>query len=347
MGLNQTQGNNGSKGKIAVIGAGAIGGVIAGYLADKGEQVVLVAPPEHCFSISRNGLIIEGVRGRLCIRLPVTNQLDEQVDIAIVATKTLDLDKAIAKNLEYLRNAYIVSVQNGIRGEMIIAKQLGADRLYPSIVMFGATYLAPGKIVHNFEGDWIVGEMNAGTREMLHEIIKITSRIFPSPVSDDIAGMKWMKLFINANNCLPAIVGKSMQETFCNVSLCKISMRIWQEGLDIVNKAKITLSSLPTFPVDQLMQLVAMPLDESAKIFSTIMLNLSQEPLYGSILQSIHRGRPSEIDYINGEFVKLAASMGEMAPLNARLVHMVHDVEQSGKFLSEKALLNLTQELIQ
>jgi 2-dehydropantoate 2-reductase len=333
--------------KIAIIGAGAIGGVIAGYLANKGEKAVLVAPPEYCSSISRNGLIIEGVRGRLCVRLPVTTQLDEQVDIAVVATKILDLDNAIAQNFSYLKDTNIVSVQNGVRGERIIAERLGAARLFPSIVMFGATLLAPGKIEHNFEGDWVVGGMNAGAREMLHKIIKITSTIFPSPVSDDIAGMKWMKLFINASNCLPAIMGKSIQETFCNIPLCKISMRIWQEGLDVVNKAKIALSSLPSFQVDRLAQLVAMPLDESAKIFSTIMLNLSQEPLYGSILQSIHRGRLSEIDYINGEFVNLAASMGQKAPLNARLVQMVHDVEQNGKFLSEEALLNQTRELIQ
>jgi 2-dehydropantoate 2-reductase len=333
--------------KMAIIGAGAIGGVIAGYLANKGAQVVLVAPPEHCSSISRNGLIIAGVRGRLCVKLPVATQLDEQVDIAIVATKTLDLDKAIAQNFSYLKDTNIVSVQNGVRGERIIAERLGAAGLFPSIVMFGATYLAPGKIVHNFEGDWIVGGKNSGARDMLHEIRKVTSRIFPSPISDDIAGMKWMKLFINANNCLPAIVGKSMQETFCNIPLCKISMRIWQEGLDVVNRAKITVSSLPTFPVERLTQLASMPLDESAKIFSTIMLNLSKEPLYGSILQSIRRKRPSEIDYINGEFVNLAASMGQEAPLNARLVQMVHDIEQNGKFLSEDALRNQTQELIQ
>ena len=89
-----------------------------------------------------------------------------------------------------------------------------------------------------------------------------------------------------------------------------------------------------------------MPLDESAKIFSSIMLNLSTEPLYGSILQSIQKKRPSEIDYINGEFVRLAASIGQRAPLNERLVQMVHDVEKSGKFISEDALLNQTREWI-
>jgi len=332
--------------KVAVIGAGAIGGVVAGYLTDKGEEVLLVSPPKQVDTIALGGLTIEGVRGKLSVRLPVKSQLEEQVDLAILATKILDLEKSMTQNIAYLKDVPVISIQNGVRAERIIADRLGAQRLFPSIVMFGATYLAPGKIIHNFEGDWIIGHTNAGPNEMLHEITKVTSKIFPSPISADIGGMKWLKLFINANNCLPAIVGKSIQETFCHIPLCKISVRIWQEGLDLVTKANIALSSLPTFPVERLSQLVVMPLDESAKIFSTIMLNLSKEPLYGSILQSIRRKRPSEIDYINGEFVNLAASIGQKAPLNERLVQMVHDVEKSGKFLSEAELTNQTRDLM-
>jgi 2-dehydropantoate 2-reductase len=270
--------------------------------------------------------------------------LDESVALAILATKTLDLEKAIAQNSPYLGDVSLISVQNGVRAERIIAERLGSQRLFPSIVMFGATYVASGKIVHNFEGDWIVGHANDSAPEMLQDIMEVTSKIFPSPVSSDIEGMKWLKLFLNANNCLPAILGKSIQETFSNISICKISVRIWQEGLHIVNKAGISVSSLPTFPVERFTQLVSLPLDEAAKIFSSMMLNLSKEPLYGSILQSIRRKRPSEIDYINGEFVQLATSIGRKAFLNERLVQMVHDVEKIGKFLSEDALISQTRQ---
>jgi 2-dehydropantoate 2-reductase len=330
--------------KVAVIGAGAIGGLAAGYLLDKGEEVLLVSPPRYVSAISQNGLTIEGIRGRLCVRLPVKNRLDEPVDLTIVATKIPDLEKAITQNSPYLKDVPLISVQNGVRAERIIAAHLGTQRLFPSIVMFGATCLAAGRIVHNFEGDWIIGRMKAGAQEMLHEIAKVTSKIFPTSVGEDIEGMKWLKLFINANNCLPAILGKSMQETFSHITICKISMRMWQEGLHIVNKAGITVSSLPTFPVERLTQLVTMSLDESAKIFSATMVHLSEEPLYGSILQSIRRKRPSEIDYINGEFVELARSIGQKASLSERLVQMVHDVERSGKFLSEDALISQTRE---
>src|SRR4030042_1722461 len=124
--------------KVAVIGAGAIGGLVAGYLVEK---------------------------------------------------------------CAYLKDVPVISVQNGVRAERIIAERLGAQRLFPSIVMFGATYLAPGKIVHNFEGDWIVGQANAGPNDMLHEITKVTSKIFPSPDSGAMGGIKWLKLFITATNC--------------------------------------------------------------------------------------------------------------------------------------------------
>ncbi|MFH0763066.1 MAG: ketopantoate reductase C-terminal domain-containing protein, partial [Candidatus Omnitrophota bacterium] len=83
------------------------------------------------------------------------------------------------------------------------------------------------------------------------------------------------------------------------------------------------------------------PILEAAKIFSGIMLNLSKEPLYGSILQSIKRGRASEIDYINGEFVRMAEENNFKAPLNEKLVEMVHQVEKTGKFFSKEQLLKM------
>jgi 2-dehydropantoate 2-reductase len=103
---------------------------------------------------------------------------------------------------------------------------------------------------------------------------------------------------------------------------------------------------LPDFPLERLTKLTSLPLDEAAKIFCGIMSNLSKEPLYGSILQSIKRGRASEIDYINGEFIRLAEAQNLEAPLNKRLVEMVHSVEQNKKFFTQDELIACTRELI-
>ncbi len=153
-------------------------------------------------------------------------------------------------------------------------------------------------------------------------------------------GMKYLKIFVNANNCIPAILGVSMQEAFSDLEISRISINIWKEGFGIISYAGVRLSSLPGFPLENITKLISLPSEEGAKIFSGIMAKLSQEPLYGSILQSIKRGRSSEIDYINGEFVNLAKENKLDAPINSKLVKMVHEVEIRGKFLNKGELLN-------
>lgn len=325
--------------KIAVIGAGAIGGLVAGYLKHKRADVFLVGRPDSVEAIGKNGLHISGTRGNLLIRIDIFPELNKHIDLAILAVKTQDLEKVVAGNIGHLRRTAILTIQNGIQADKILAKYLPKRNIISSIVMFGSTLLEPHKLVHNFEGKWILGCPFVQNGDLLKEISATLNNIFLTSISPNIMGMKWLKLFLNANNCLPAIIGKSMQETFKDLELCKLSIRIWQEGLKVINKAGIKLISLPDFPLENLMKLVNMPLEQSAKIFSGIMTNLSRQALYGSILQSIKRNRPSEIDYINGEFAALAKNNAAHALLNERLVQLVHRVETAKKFFTPDELL--------
>jgi len=117
------------------------------------------------------------------------------------------------------------------------------------------------------------------------------------------------------------------------MDLCRLSIMLLKEGVQIVQKAGITPVSLPKFPVERIMGLIHMPIDQAAGIIHKTLTTLSEEPLYGSILQSIMRKRPSEIDYINGEVVRLAKQLQIESSLNTKAVKMVHQIEQSGKFL--------------
>lgn len=318
--------------KIAVIGAGAIGNLVAAYLKSSGEDVSLVGNTDSVKAIRGNGLSISGVRGNFKIYIDIAPRLSYQPDLVILSTKIQGVSTAVKDNLEFIRNTTILTTQNGVRADGIVAEYIPKEQIVPSIVMFGATELNPGEVVHNFEGSWVIGK---------DTVIKdILAKVFPIIVSEDISGMKYLKIFVNANNCIPAILGKSIQESFSDTEISKISVSIWKEGRDIVSKAGIKLVSLPDFPLERLTKLTALPLEEAAKIFSGIMQGLSREPLYGSILQSIKRDRPSEIDYINGEFVALAKRHNLKAPLNERLVEMVHTVEATKSFFSKEELLN-------
>jgi 2-dehydropantoate 2-reductase len=123
-----------------------------------------------------------------------------------------------------------------------------------------------------------------------------------------------------------------MQETFADIDFCKLSVVLLKEGFDIVRTAGINLVSLPDFPVERIAGLASMPMEQAAGILNKTLTSLSKEPLYGSILQSIMRKRASEIDFINGEVVHLAKQTGQDAPLNARIVEIVHELQTNGKF---------------
>ena len=333
--------------RVAVIGAGAIGALVAGYLKEKNADVSLVAHPDSLRVIKENGLKISGVRGNHNIKIEASERLNFNPDLAIFATKTQDLKAAIEESRDFLKESMVLTTQNGMQADYIAAEYLPKEKLASSIVMFGSTALEPGKIVHNFEGSWMIGSVFGIMPE--EDLVKIAVLLEPvahTLYTTQITGMKYLKVFVNANNCIPAILGTSMQEAFSDVEISRIAMAIWKEGLGVINSLNIELVSLPDFPLERLTKLASLPLTESAKIYSGIMRNLSKEPLYGSILQSIKRGKSSEIDYINGEFVALAKRNEFTAPLNEKLVEMVHEVENSKKFFSKSELLNRVQGLL-
>jgi len=332
--------------KIAVIGSGAIGGLVAGYLKHRKEDVFLVGRRKSVEAIAKDGLHISGTRGNIDVRVDAFHKLDRKADLVILAMKTQDLEKFLKDNLFYLKDAIVLTTQNGIQADKILANHIQKDNIISSIVMFGATYLEPNNITHNFEGKWIIGRPFIKNDHRVREVQQVLNNICQVIISDDILAMKWLKVFVNANNCLPAILGKSMQDTFKHLSACKISIAIWKEGLELTRRTETRLVSLPDFPLERIEKLTAMPIDEAAKIFSGIMINLSRQPLYGSILQSIQRNRPSEIDYINGEFVNLAKGFGLRAPLNKKLVDLVRKVERTKKFLSPLELAQETREFL-
>lgn len=326
--------------KIAIIGAGAIGALVAGYLAKEGSDVTLVGKKKHVSAIEKNGLIIEGVRGRIAVPVKVTDKLEKGADSVILAVKTQDIATTISDNIQVLKDVPVLTVQNGVRAEERLSEFIPREKIISSVVLFGITYLEPGKVVHNFEGDWLIGKAFNHNDEEVEAIRNLLSNAFTVRVTEGIRGMKWVKLFLNLNNCLPALTGKSMQETFSHPEICKVSIRLLHEALMIVDQAEVKLESLPDFPVERLRALTDMPLDKASKIFSQTMTNLSKEPLYGSILQSIQRGRPSEIDYFNGEIVYLGGQIGVAAPLNEKLARMVHKVERGGEFSSPEEILS-------
>ena len=118
--------------KIAVIGAGAIGCLVAGYLKHKVEEVTLVGRGQSVTVIKENGLSISGVRGDFKVRISISDTLNYIPDLAILATKTQDIDVVLRESSFLLKNSLLLTTQNGVQADNLVAKYLPGKNIISS-----------------------------------------------------------------------------------------------------------------------------------------------------------------------------------------------------------------------
>jgi 2-dehydropantoate 2-reductase len=322
--------------RLAVIGAGAVGSLVGGLLARAGEDVTLVGRRPHVDAVRRDGLRIDGVLGPLRVRVGAAERLDFQPDVALLAVKTQAVADAAREVRPHVAGVPVVTMQNGVRSDELVADVLGKQDLLSCVVLFAATYLEPGRVTYSLRGDLLLGVPFGPIDERARTITGILDKALPTTLSADIAGAHWTKLVVNENNALPAVTGLSIQEVNRRPALSRLSVLLMREAVATIAAAGITLASLPRLPVTVLRALLGLPMPVASRLPRLISRSLARTPTLGSTLQSVRRGEKTEIDYLNGEVVALGRRIGRPTPYNAAVVDLVHQVEATGRFLTEE-----------
>jgi 2-dehydropantoate 2-reductase len=326
--------------RIAVIGAGAIGSALGALLHHRaGQNVVLIARPAHAAAIRQNGLQVDGEMGNFIASVEAAETLDFRPDLTFLTVKAQDVVSTVETNKAFLRDVPVVTFQNGIRSDQLVASILPREQILSAVVLSHVTYLIPGKITVVYRGKLILGRPFSQRDGKLEEVAQILSQAIPTQVTDNIQGAHWLKLIVNLNNALPAITNQTMNQVYANPSLRNLAVGLMREGLRVTNRAHIRLESLPQVSIALTKLVNRMPLSIAGRIAAAKVRQLSTEwPLWGSTLQSIQRGSPTEIDFLNGEIVELGKHYGQATPLNAKIVELVHQVERTGQFLSAEEI---------
>jgi len=319
---------------IAVIGAGAVGSVIGGLLAKAGEDVTLIGRRSHVDAVNRNQLRIDGALGpiRVCVR--AAERLEFKPNLVLLTTKTQGVVAAARELRPYATGIHVVTMQNGVRSDELVANVLGTDDILSCVVLFGATFLEPGRVTYSPQGVLVLGVRYGPIDERARRIAAILDRAIPTHLSANITGAHWTKLIMNQNNALPAVTGLSIQEVNQQPALNTLSVLLMREAMATIAAAGITLASLPRLPATALRTMLRLPLPIAARLLRALSRSLGTTPALGSTLQSIRRGERTEIDYLNGEIVALGRRTGRPTPYNAAVVDLVHQVESTGRFLT-------------
>jgi 2-dehydropantoate 2-reductase len=318
--------------KIVVVGAGAIGSLVGGLLARAGEKVTLIARKAHVDAILENGLRIDGVLGSFTVPVSAAVALDFKPDLVLLAVKAQDVETACRQIEPYVQQALVVTLQNGVRSDIIVSSLLPKENIISGVVMFNGQYLKPGQVSYGGGGPLVIGEAFTDNGPRVREIRELLGHAIPTKVSDNIRAAHWTKLLQNnLGNGLEAITGLPVTEFMRHAGVRRIGLLAVKESYRVINKAGFRPGPLPGLMAPVLL-LVKVPLPMGSWMMS--LFRGSVKTVVGSTLQSLRRGRPTEIDYLNGEIVRLGQQAGMPTPYNSLMVDLVKEVEKSGQFYS-------------
>ena len=324
------------KPKIVVIGAGAVGSLLGGLLARAGEDVTLIARQAHAEAIRVAGLRITGVLGEFAVRVEAAEALDFCPDLVLLAVKAQDVEAACRLAGPFIQAAPLLTLQNGVRSHDIAASLLPRANLLSGVVMFNAQYLKPGEVTYARGGSLVIGEAFGENGHRVRDLQAVLNRAVPTKISDNIHGAHWTKLLVNnVANGLEAMTGLPVRECLRYPGLRTIGTLTLQEGYQAIDRSGLRLAPLPGVPAPALMLIIRSPLPLAAWVLRRSMGSLKT---LSSTLQSLRRGRPTEIEYLNGEIVRLGSQIGMATPCNSTVVAVVQEVERTGQFYSPDEL---------
>lgn len=329
--------------RIAVIGAGAVGGTLAALLDRAGHDVEVTARGDNLAAIKEHGLRLDGGWGEHVAQVEAHETLARigrpEPELAILATKAQDASTALRANREVLGTAPLLVAQNGLGGLEVAHAVLPESPLLGGLALFAASYLEPGRVTVTAALPLIVGAGPGTSPELLKRVVGVLRGALPIEVTDDILGAQWTKLLINHVNALPAITGLSVQEVIANPGLRKVMTASMRETVRVARQLGIRFGKVQGVNGRVLGAIGSAPLAFGAWFPKRLGARMGSVPNPGSTLQSIKRGQLTEIDFLNGAVVEAATRGGLTAPVNRQIVDLVHEVERSGAFLAPEQVV--------
>jgi 2-dehydropantoate 2-reductase len=326
--------------RIAVIGAGALGSTFAALLDKAGHEVFLVARGAQLEVVATSGVQLSGGYGEWrTTRLVALPKLGERVDLALLAVKAQDAAAALAEHGAALRGTPVLVVQNGLDGVTAAGEKLPESSCFGGLSIIAASYLEPGSVTVTTPAMTYLGR---GTGEPDAEVLRfaaVLGEAFPVRAIGNFVGAQWTKLIVNQLNALPAITGLSVQEVIANRRLRLVMARSMREAVRTGIARGIRFGSLQGLTDRNLRLFARLPIAVGQVLPLRFAARMGSVPNPGSTLQSLKRGQRTEIDYLHGAVVREARLAGFRAPVNAALTALVHEVEDSGRFLTPPEVL--------
>jgi 2-dehydropantoate 2-reductase len=322
--------------RFIIHGAGSIGSLIGGRLAESGAEVILITRHTHAAAINRCGLLIQSRDGDRVVKSlsAVTHPRDiapKDGDVIVLTVKS----SQTAASVQSLRETFseqtpVVCMQNGVRNEGIAAGRF--LRVYGGMLGISATFLEPGKVAHTRGETLSVSNYPLGCDDTGFQIAAWLEKSgFGVTTHESIMAVKWSKLILNLNNATYAIIDKHLQLGMVTPVISNFMADVQEEGLRILDVAGISLED-PNNPINlkrhlaELRSVVEDPERICAEANSPVEFRT-----YPSTWMDLKLKRgETETGYFNGEIMLLGMKYNIPTPFNSTLFNIVETMAAKG-----------------
>jgi 2-dehydropantoate 2-reductase len=300
--------------RVAVLGAGAVGCYFGGMLARAGHQVTLIGRPLHVDVFKKNGLRFEGLKfdERIAVEASTEPAAVRGARLVLFCVKSTDTESAAAQIAPHLdADALVVNLQNGVDNTERIQAQV-SQPVIPACVYVATEMAGPGHLKHHGRGDLVIG-----ANEQVQAWFE--SAGVPAAISDNIAGELWAKLVLNcAYNAISAIAQLPYGKMIEGPGVRDVMRDVVEETLAVAKASGVRMA--PDMLERTLKLAAAMPMQ------------------YSSTAQDLARGKPTEIDHLNGYVVRRGKALGVPTPANRALHALMKLLEsKSGAYEHSRA----------
>ncbi len=336
--------------KCAIYGAGSLGTVLGAYMTKGGIPVELVNRNRaHVDALREKGAHITGT---VDFSTPVTAITPEEMtapyDVIFLMTKQLH-NKEVVTFLKPLLapDGVIVTFQNGIP-EPGIAEIVGESHTIGCVVEWGATMDAPGECVLTSDPDSLsfhMGGMQGVSDAKLAEVRSLLEKMCPVAMEDNLLGARWSKLLINATfSGLGTVVGGVFGDVSEKKDARRVAVRCMKECIDVGHAAGATFAPVQGKDLTKLFYHKNGFKRAIAELLVPIAMK-KHRAIEPSMLQDLKKGKPCEIDAINGVVCEWGRKCGVPTPINDRIVEIVKK-EQAGELPLEEKNIRFFDDLL-
>src|SRR3989454_9855 len=327
--------------KILFVGAGAIGSYIGSFLSRAGHDVTLVDPwAEQVETIRKKGISVTGPHDPFeahpkAVHLGESQRMPRDFDLAFVAMKVYDTAWAAQVALRHLKaDGYIVASEN-CWPDPIVASVAGASRSLGLVMSkIGVALWKPGQVERGAEKGqgtghdvFRVGEHDGRVTARATEVAEMLKVIDGSQVTENLWGERWAKLCANAmGNPVQAMSGLGSLEIAASEVGRAITIHLAGESARV---GRALGYRVPKFNGAAAEQWADADRRETWEVLDRMLTPASATPRNwrASMAQDVAKGRPTEIDYMNGYVVAQGREHGVPTPVSAAVVEVVHEVE--------------------